>query len=407
VDVGTAAEIASRRSELAIPLPISSTESYPVIVPGLIDSHAHLPQYPAVARIEESLLPWLKRHIFPLETGFTGEDTREIISAFFDEVVANGTTTIVLYGAIWEDSCDIAFQIASERGLRVILGKVMMDDGTYGSLPADSARDVSVAQTVRLCEKWHGANDGQLQFAVSPRFAVTCSREMMEDAAEIAKEHGCYIQTHLSENHGEIQAVAERFPWAKDYTDVYDQCGLLTDRTLLGHCIHLSEREMKTIQNCGSIIAHCPTSNLFLNSGLYPWDKTAAHGIRTTLASDVAGGPELNMWQVMRSAIEIQKARRFADPAVPELTPVEAFRHATVNTAQVLSHNTGLVANGFDADLCVFDLNRVLPYGGRFTRLENPTADEILTTLIYRGQPGALIESYIAGRRVSSPPERP
>ena len=396
-DLGPPDEIRSRHPGIAVPeLP----EGYPVILPGLVDIHVHLPQYPAVARSEKELLPWLKRHIFPLESRFqaTDEKTAEAITLFFDEALANGTTTLVLYGAIWEDSCELAFQIAERRGLRVVLGKVMMDDSSYGSLPADKALRLSLQQTERLAEKWHGANDGLLGYAVSPRFAVACSRGMMVAAARIARKYNCFIQTHLSENHAEIAIVKKRFPWARDYTDVYDQCGLLTPKTILGHCLHLAEQEISTLAENGCTIAHCPTSNLFLNSGLLPKEQFDRAGIRSCLASDVAGGPELNMWQVLRSAIEIQKVRRLQNSDVPELGPLEAFRMATSLAAAALDQDTGRLAVGAEADLLVTDLDAVLPCSGRCTEKPDLSAEEILTLLVYRGHSTAHREVWIAGK---------
>lgn len=397
-DLGTADAIRTRHPGIAIP---EKTDGHRVILPGLVDIHAHLPQYPAVARAEKELLPWLEHHIFPLESGFrgTGEAVAAAIDAFFDEALANGTTTLVLYGAIWEDSCDLAFRIAERRGLRIVLGKVMMDDGSYGGLPADEALEISIRQTERLAERWHGGNDGLLEYAVSPRFAVSCSRGMMEAAAEISRRHGCLIQTHLSENRAEIEAVKQRFPWAVDYTDVYDRCGLLTEKTILGHCLHLSDREVAILTERGCTVAHCPTSNLFLNSGLYPKDRLDRRGVRTCLASDVAGGPELNMWQVMRSAIETQKARRFHDPEVPELDPLEAFRMATIDAADALGHDTGRLAAGMQADLLETDLDAVLPGTGRFIDKNDLDAATILTLLVYRGHPSAILGTWVAGKQ--------
>ena len=141
----------------------------PVVVPGLVDVHAHLPQYPAVARTEEALLPWLNRHIFPLERGFRGELVREVADAFFAELVANGTTTSVLYTAVWEESCEGAFEAAEAAGVRSVIGKVMMDEGTYGDLEPEATRELSLEETERLCGKWHGAANGLLEYAVSPR----------------------------------------------------------------------------------------------------------------------------------------------------------------------------------------------------------------------------------------------
>ncbi len=400
-DLGPTEEIRRRHPGMRIP---EKPKRHAVILPGLIDIHAHLPQYPAVARTERELLPWLERHIFPLESGFrgTGEETARAIEAFFDEMLAGGTTSIVLYGAIWQDSCNLAFEIAARRGLRLILGKVMMDDRSYGGLPADEALEVSIRETRQLAERWHGANDGLLEYAVSPRFAVSCSREMMQAAAEVAREHDCFIQTHLSENHAEIGAVGERFPWARDYTDVYDRCGLLTGRTILGHCLHLSEREVATLAERDCIIAHCPSSNLFLNSGFFARENFQRAGLRTCLGSDVAGGPELNMWQVMRSAIDMQKMRRFSNPELAPLEPLAACRMATFEAAQALGHNTGRLATGVEADLLVVDLDTLLPRSASAAHKAALSAPDILALLVYRGQPSATLATWVAGQQVFS-----
>ena len=375
-------------------------DTRPLCIPGLIDVHTHLPQYPVVARREDALLPWLERHIFPQELEFQGPGQHLLIEAFFDELARGGTTTAVLNAAIWEDSTDLAFQIAKERGIRVIIGKVMMDEGSYGQSQPTEARRRSLEETRRLAEKWHGANDGLLEFAVSPRFAVTCSAELMREAAALAAELGTYIQTHLAENTGEIETVRERFPESRDYTDVYASNNILTPKTLLAHAIHLSDREIKSVAESGAAIAHCPTSNFFLNSGFCPVNRHREAGIRIGLGTDVAGGPELNMWQVMRSAIETQQARAFADPAVPSLSPTSAFHLATVGGASALGKqdSIGTLDPGKEADLVVLDLNRVLPLGGRFTGpLE---ADQILTALVYRGGPQATLATLVRGSKV-------
>ena len=195
------------------------------VVPGLIDIHAHIPQYPFVARIEESLLPWLKRYIFPAERNFRAAEAREFAPFFFDSLARNGTTLAVLYAAIHEDSAHECFAAAEASGLRAIIGKVMMDRHSYGDLEPDKILPVSLEQTRRLIARWHGAAGGRLEYAVSPRFAVSCSAEMMRAAAGLAREHGTWIQTHLSENHLEIQTVRELFPEFPDYTSVYEGCG--------------------------------------------------------------------------------------------------------------------------------------------------------------------------------------
>jgi len=372
----------------------------PLLLPGLIDVHAHLPQYPAVARRESSLLPWLERHVFPLEREFSGNEHAAFIEAFFDDVAANGITTIVLYGAIWEGTTDLAFGVAKAKGIRAIIGKVMMDVGSYGEEQSVVARDLSMEQSRRLIEKWHGAEQGRLEYAMAPRFAVTCSMDLMREAGELAAEFDTYVQTHLSENRGEIEVVAGMFPEAASYTDVYRQAGLLGPRTILGHCIHLSDDERRLLAEAGATIAHCPTSNFFLNSGLFPLDLAQQAGIRVGLASDVAGGPELNPWQVMRSAIEVQKARGFHDERVAELSPAHAFHLATSGGADLLgkADRIGTLDIGMEADLSLIDLNRVLPLGGRYSPADLDP-EQLLTACIYRGGPDATLASFVRGRR--------
>ncbi len=161
------------------------------IFPGLIDCHTHLPQYSAVARGESQLLPWLRENIFPVEREFTGPKAREEAPLFFHELARNGTTTAMVYAAIYEDSCDVGFEAAEQSGLRVILGKMMMDLGSYGQLQPKKILSVSLIESERLCRKWHGADNGRLEYAFSPRFAVTCSEKLMRSAAELAAEIRC------------------------------------------------------------------------------------------------------------------------------------------------------------------------------------------------------------------------
>jgi guanine deaminase len=378
-----------------------------LVLPGLIDVHAHVPQYPVVSRVETELLPWLKRHIFPAEQAFTGErpELREELDAFFAEVAAQGTTTAMLYGAVWQDSTDLAFAAAERSGLRVLLGKVMMDVDSYGygaQWPAGRTREVSLAETRELIATWHRRDAGRLEYVVSPRFAVTCSRELMAGAAALAGETGCALQTHLSENQAEIDYVRTLFPEAASYTDVYRRAGLLGPRSVFGHCVHLSPEELDLMAATRSTVAHCPTSNFFLNSGLCPIHQLRGYGLRIGLGSDVAGGPELNLWQVMRSAIETQKARRFHDPAAPELTPAQALYLATAGGADVTGQAgvTGTLTPGLEADLTLFDLNAVLPMQGRFTT-PDPAPEAMAALMIYRGGPQALRAAWVRGRQVA------
>lgn len=372
------------------------------IFPGLIDIHAHLPQYPAVARGTSELLPWLRTHIFPLEKEFTGPKGRREGAAFFPELARHGTTTAMLYAAVFEDSADAAFHAAAKSGLRIIMGKMMMDVGSYGSLQPTKIASISLHETERLCKQWHGAADGLIEYAVSPRFAVSCSEKLMRGAAEIAAKHGAYIQTHLAENREEIEKVKHQFTWSRDYTDVYEKCGLLGPKTVLGHCIHLTPREMEVLAATNSAIAHCPTANLFLRSGILPLEKVRAARIRLGLGSDVAAGPELNMWQVMRSAIESQKARGFYEEDALVPSPAMALHMATQGAAEALGkgETIGSFDIGKEADLTVMDYGALLPYRQSSKSTANLSAEDILSLCIYRGGPHAVLETFVRGQSV-------
>jgi len=381
-----------------------------IILPGLVDIHAHLPQYPAVARQESGLLPWLERHVFPLEREFNAATARILAPRFFEDLAKNGTTCATLYAAIYEESCDEAFQAAEAAGMRITMGTVMMDDGAYGNLPKDKVLATSIAQSERLCRKWHGRNDGLLNYAFSPRFAVTCSREMMTEAAALAKKFDAYIQTHLSENHDEIVCVQKRFPECASYTDVYASCYLLGDRSIFGHCIHLSDDEIALLAATQSVVAHCPTSNFFLASGIMPLDRLQDAGLRIGLGSDVAGGPELNMWQVMRSTIEAQQARSFYLNDVRVPSPADAFFLATMGGAQALGMEAtiGSFDVAKDADFVVLDASRCLPTAQPSRNLlSDLNAHDLLSLLVYRGGPHAVVETIVRGRAVYQAPTHP
>jgi guanine deaminase len=377
-----------------------------VIFPGLIDLHAHVPQYPAVARGAGDLLPWLQRHIFPLEREFTGGRTRRETAAFMAELARHGTTAAMLYAAIFEDSCDAGFQAAADAGLRVIMGKMMMDVGTYGTLAPKQVLETSLAETQRLIRKWHGARNGLLEYAVSPRFALSCSEALMKSAAELAKTHGTYIQTHLAENREELQTVKERFPAAPNYTSVYAEAGLLGPRTVLGHCIHLDAAELELITSSGAAVAHCPSANLFLGSGVMPLDRLRAQGVRIGLGSDVAAGPELNLWRVMRAAIESQTARSHYESGVERLTAAGALHLATQGAAAALGKEgvLGSLDVGKEADLTIMDPGTLLPY--RSSRgLQDFAPEDALSLCIHRGGPEAVIETIVRGRSVYQAPQ--
>jgi guanine deaminase len=376
------------------------------IFPGLIDCHTHLPQYSAVARGESELLPWLRQHIFPVEREFTGPKARAEAPQFFAYLARHGTTTAMVFAAIYEDSCEIGFEAARDSGLRVILGKMMMDIGSYGQLQPKKILSVSLLESERLCRKWHRSEGGRLEYAFSPRFAVTCSEKLMRSAAEMAARFDAYIQTHLAENREEIEKVHHLFMGARDYTHVYEQCGLLSSKTMLGHCIHLNPREIAAIAATQANIAHCPTSNLFLGSGLIKLDQLLKAGIAVGLGSDVAAGPELNMWQVMRAAIDVQKARGAYEPNLRALRPSEAFYLGTHGGARALGKGKiiGTLDRGKEADLLLVDLAALAPYRTQAKPMEELSTEDVIALCIYRGGPHATRATFVRGKCIYQSP---
>src|SRR5687768_4130758 len=236
-----------------------------VLMPGMVDLHAHLPQLPnAGLGSGLDLMTWLDRYIFPLERAYDRPVAERQAPAAFRAFAAAGTTTVVAYAALWADSTDAAFAAAEAHGIRAVIGKVMMDRLTYDTEIAPSEiLEKSLRQSDELAARWHGRDDGRLSYAFTPRFAVSCSAEMLRESASLAARHGAYWQTHLSEDAGEMSEVRRLFPEARDYLDVYDRAGALGARTILAHAIHLSDGEVERLVASDARVAHCPSSNLF------------------------------------------------------------------------------------------------------------------------------------------------
>ena len=393
------------------------------ILPGLIDLHSHLPQYECVAEDGLELLPWLETHIFPAEARFRDpEVAARAARLYFEHQLALGTTTSVAYLTVHQEAADRAFRAAEGIGIRAVLGKVMMDRHAPEALLEDTG--TSLAQSVELCETWHGRDGGRLQYAFTPRFAPVCSRELMTGLAGAAERHGAYIQTHLSENLGELARVRELFPESRDYTDVYQAAGMLGPRTLLGHCIHLSAAEREVLGRSGATLVHCPRSNAFLKSGIMPLRRWLREGLSVGLATDVGGGPSLDLWGEMAFACNASKLRwaqqkiqaqrldglEGLDPALrtrldlaldlaPDepISPTEAFHLATLHGARALGLEAllGSLEPGKEADFIVVDPRRVDPAEARVLE----PAAEVLSRLLYRADPAMVRATYVRGRR--------
>jgi len=380
-----------------------------LLLPGMIDLHAHLPQLPnAGLGAGLDLLTWLERYIFPMEREFDAEHAELLAPLAFRAFAAAGTTTAVIYTAVYEPSTEVTFRAAEAHGIRAVIGKVMMDRLTYDErLAPEVILETSLRQSADLCARWHGRDDGRLRYAFTPRFAISCSRDLLRESARLAGETGAYWQTHLSEDRGELAEVAALFPEASDYLDVYDRAGGLGARTILAHAIHLSEREIVRLAASGAHVAHCPSSNLFLASGAMPLARYLAAGISVGLGSDVAAGPELSMFAAMRAGAYTQSGLRVlgageAGEAPARgvmdhlLGPLDWLRLGTLAGARALGIDalTGSLESGKDADFIAVDGSRTAP----LPSLETADPDETMSRLIFRAHPDMVQGAWVRGR---------
>ncbi|HEU4673201.1 MAG TPA: amidohydrolase family protein [Candidatus Limnocylindrales bacterium] len=384
-----------------------------IILPGLVDLHAHLPQIGNAGRgFGLDLLTWLERDIFPLERGFDRAAAEVVAPAAFAAFAAAGTTTALLYGAVFADSIDASFGAAAAHGIRAVIGKVMMDRLRYDDrLPDAEVLDTSLRESAELCARWHGAEDGRLRYAFTPRFAVSCSPDMLRESAALAGSTGAYWQTHLSEDRGELAEVARLFPDAIDYLDVYDRAGGLGERTILAHAIHLSDREVHRLTETRTRVAHCPASNLFLASGVMPLARYLEAGVVVGLGSDVAAGPDLSIFGAMRVGAYTQNALRVAGDARPILGPLEWLRLATLEGARALSLDdvVGSIEPGKEADLIVVDPRWTDPFGGDPSGASEPRRAEadpgsLISRLMFRAHPSMVRGAWVRGRLLPGPP---
>jgi guanine deaminase len=379
-----------------------------VVIPGLVDLHAHLPQLPnAGLGSGLDLLTWLDRYIFPLERAYDRSVAERQAPAAFRAFAAAGTTTLVAYAALWEDSTDAAFAAAEEHGIRAVIGKVMMDRITYDTaIDPGEILETSLRQSDDLAARWHGRDDGRLRYAFTPRFAVSCSAEMLRESAALAARHDAYWQTHLSEDAGEIDEVGRLFPEARDYLDVYDRAGGLGPRAVLAHAIHLSRAEVDRLVATGTGIAHCPASNLFLSSGMMPLGEYLRAGVRVGLGSDVAAGPEVSLFSVMRAGAVTQRVLELTGRAdrAHAVRPADWLRLGTLDGARTLGleASIGSLEAGKEADLVAIDPSLTTPLPGD----EPPvaSADDVLSRLIFRPHPNMVRAAWVRGRLLAGPP---
>ncbi|MFL5777440.1 MAG: amidohydrolase family protein [Chloroflexota bacterium] len=378
-----------------------------VLFPGLVDLHAHLPQLPnAGLGAGLDLLTWLERYIFPLERGFDEPTAERLAPLAWRAFAAAGTTTAVVYGAVYAASLDATFRAAETHGIRAVIGKVMMDRLTYDStIDPSTILDRSLQEAADLCARWHMADAGRLRYAFTPRFAVSSTEDLLRESAALARTTGAYWQTHVGEDAGEIAEVARLFPAAADYVDVYDRAGGLGPRTILAHAVHLSDRELRRLVDTGSRVAHCATSNLFLASGVMPLGRYLRAGLVLGLGSDVAAGPDLSIFGAMRTGFYAQNARKVAGLETEALLrPSGWLELATLGGARVLGleQTIGSIEPGKDADLIAVDPAYVAPLPG----IVDDDPEDLVSRVMFRAHPDMIRAAWVRGRSLAGPGER-
>ncbi|MDE2134908.1 MAG: guanine deaminase [Alphaproteobacteria bacterium] len=360
-----------------------------LIVPGFVDSHVHYPQVDIVASRGAHLLEWLSAHTFPTEARFHHKDVAAETARFFlDQLLRNGTTTALVFATVHKVSAEALFEEALARNMRIVAGKVLMDKNAPAGI-SDTA-ETGYMESRALIRAWHGK--GRLSYAVTPRFALTSSERQLELAGRLLVEHpGVRLHTHLSENVEELTAVHRAFPDCTDYFAVYEKFGLATPTSVFAHCLHLSPGEWARLGKSGSGVAFCPTSNLFLGSGLF--DLAAAEGVgaRVGLGTDVGAGTSLSLFAAMNDAYKVCQMRQRS------LDPFKLFYLATLGGARTLGldDKVGNFETGKEADFIVLDAKSLPLLRRRLAHVRSPA--EKLFAIAILGDDRAVARTYVAG----------
>ena len=363
-----------------------------LITPGFIDTHIHFPQTGMVGSYGEQLLDWLNEYTFPCEGQFADKAHADgVAQIFLKELLRNGTTTALVFGSVHPESVDALFEAAQALDLRLIAGKVMMDRNAPDYL-TDTAES-SYTESKALIQRWHGK--GRLHYAVTPRFAPTSTPEQLAMAGQLLKEHpGVYMHTHLSENLQEIDWVKGLFPEQKGYLDVYDHFELLGERSVFAHGVHLCDEECQRLSETGSAVAFCPTSNLFLGSGLFNLPQAEKFKVNVGLGTDVGAGTSFSLLHTLNEAYKVMQLQG------ARLHPFKSLYLATLGGARALrlEDRVGSLRPGNDADFVVLDYKAtpLLEY-----RLQQSGGiEETLFVLTTLGDDRTVLETYAAGRCV-------
>jgi guanine deaminase len=388
--VGGAEEVLARH-------PGGSVESHGerLVVPGFVDCHVHYSQLSMIASPGLELLEWLRDYTFPAEARFADPaHCAEAADFFTEQLILHGVTTACVYPTVHPGSAHALFRSARAKGLRLITGKVCMDRNAPEPLLDTPER--AYEQSLELLEAWHGR--GRLEYALTPRFAPTSSPRQLELLGRLAEEHpDVVIQTHLAESLPECGWVGELFPSAGDYTAVYERYGLVRERSVFGHALHLSEGELDRLAAARASLVHCPTSNLFLGSGLFEFERLRRRGLRIGLGSDVGAGTSLSPLASLNEAYKV--SRMVGEP----MDPFGALRLATLGGAEALGRadRVGSLEAGKDADLVVLD-PWATPVLGRRAECAESMA-ELLFALTMLGDDRSVRAVYVAGAQMKEP----
>lgn len=390
IDNGQVAKVGPAEQVLATLNGVEVIEySNALITPGFIDTHIHYPQTGMIASYGEQLLDWLNTYTFPTEQQFSDKaHASDVAGIFLKELLRNGTTTALVFGSVHKQSVDAFFEACESLNLRMIAGKVLMDRNAPDYLT--DTPETGYADSKELIQRWHGK--GRLHYAVTPRFAPTSTPEQLALAGKLYQEFpDLYMHTHLSENLKEIEWVKALFPERSGYLDVYDHYQLIGPRSVFAHGVHLCDDECQRLAETGSAVAFCPTSNLFLGSGLFDLNKMEQHKVRVGLGTDVGAGTSFSQLQSLNEAYKIMQLQG------KKLDPFKSFYLATLGGANALylDDKIGNFATGKDADFVVLDYNSTPLMSYRMQQAKS--FEEMLFALTMLGDDRSVIETFAAG----------
>ncbi len=368
-----------------------------IIAPGFVDMHVHYPQIDVIGSPADSLLPWLDKYTFPEEKRFeTSEYSAQTATFFIAELLRNGVSTALTFATSHVASVNALFEAAQTSGMRIITGKCLQDRNCPDGVRDETEQ--SLLDTEALITRWH--NHGKLGYAITPRFAPACSPAQLTGAGDLARKHPTvWVQSHVAENAQEIAWAAELFPQSRSYLGVYDDFGLLRQRSVYAHCIHLDDADRALLHHSGAAAAVCPTSNLFLGSGFFDYAKADAAGMPYGLASDVGGGTSFSPFKTMLAAYYVARSSALSGGTAKQaitLAPQHLWWQHTAGAAKALGLGgvVGNLAVGCDADFVVLNPQATPLLARRTARAQS--LDELLFALIVLGDERVVERTVLA-----------